>query len=109
MSEEEREGVQKVLRVTIMRFINVRNQMFSRSEETLQYFTIFEHSLFMLYSKVYFSMYNPEVHTPLQKQTFKTNLTMGAYFLASGTSFIHPSIYESAVVFVYANLRLPGI
>ena len=92
-----------------MNFINLRNQSFSPSSETLKYFSILEYSLFMLYTKIFFSVYSPDYHTPNQKQSFKSNLIIGAYFLSAGTSQIQPSVYEAAVVFLYANLGLPGI
>lgn len=38
-----------------MNFINLRLKPVSRSETTLKYFGVFEQSLFMLYTKVYFT------------------------------------------------------
>lgn len=34
---------------------------------------------------------------------------MGAYFLSAGTSFVQPSVYEAAVVFLYSFLKLKGV
>ena len=92
-----------------MSFITLRNQALSRSEQTLQQFSLLEHSLFMLYAKVFFSSYTPEFHTLIQKQSFKSNMIIGAYFLASGTSYFQPSVYEAAVIFLYSILKLPGL
>jgi hypothetical protein len=38
-----------------MSFINLRLQMISRSEKTLKHFSFLEQSLFMLYTKLYFT------------------------------------------------------
>ncbi len=39
------------------------------------------------------------------KQHFKSNLTIGAYFLAAGSSRIKASFYESAVLFLYSIFK----
>ena len=63
----------------------------------------------MLYCKMHFSNYSPDFHTPSQKQSYKSNVIIGSYFLSAGTSRINPSIYEAAVVFLYSILKLPGL
>ena len=92
-----------------MNFINLRNSSFSPSNQTLKHFEVLEGSIFLLYCKMHFSNYSPDFHTPAQKQSYKSNITIGSYFLSAGTSGIHPSIYEAAVVFLYSILKLPGI
>lgn len=94
MNPEEQEMIEKCLRVTIMNFINIRLKPLSRSETTLKYFAYLEQSLFMLYSKVYFAHHGvKEPNVSELNQHFKSNLTIGAYFLASGASYTHPSLY----------------
>ena len=63
----------------------------------------------MLYTKIFFSSYTPEFHTPIQKQSFRSNIIIGSYFLSSGSSYCQPSIYEAAVIFLYSLLKLPGL
>jgi hypothetical protein len=81
MTKEEISPIEKILRITIMNFINLRLQMISRSEAVLKYFSYLEQSLFMLYAKLYFIHYGDNSIADINQQ-FKSNMIIGSYFLA---------------------------